>query len=232
MKKIFLIATTVLAFAASSFATPSKPFTSGISLSTTTEFARGSDAPDFDALLGYRINLTLAYNAMIGIIPNLYVHPALGVSLRLSSESENKNTGSGFNMSVSSNDDKTVSSLDVLLPVTARYYITNNFFAELGLEFDFNILESFNTGSQKEDDYYESMLEPSAVNLGIVGGIGATFNFGLEISLTYTHGLTDLYKEKKVVDFNIMGYSIAQKNANWSYSRLNFNIGYWFGYRN
>ena len=232
MKKIFLIATTVLAFAASSFATPSKPFTSGISLSETTEFARGSDAPDFDALLGYRINLTLAYNAMIGIIPNLYVHPALGVSLRLSSESDNKNSGSGFNMSVSSSDDKTASALDVLLPVTARYYITNNFFAELGLEFDFNILESFNTGSQKEDDYYESMYEPSAVNLGIVGGIGATFNFGLEISLTYTHGLTDLYKEKKVVDVNIMGYSIAQKNANWSYSRLNFNIGYWFGYRN
>ena len=232
MKKIFLIATTVLAFAASSFATPSKPFTSGISLSETTEFARGSDAPDFDALLGYRINLTLAYNAMIGIIPNLYVHPALGVSLRLSSESDNKNSGSGFNMSVSSSDDKTASALDVLLPVTARYYITNNFFAELGLEFDFNILESFNTGSQSEDDYYESMYEPSAVNLGIVGGIGATFNFGLEISLTYTHGLTDLYKEKKVVDVNIMGYSIAQKNANWSYSRLNFNIGYWFGYRN
>lgn len=216
MKKILFIAAMLTAFVTSSFAGPSKPFTSGIMFTETTEFARGNDAPDFNKLLGYRIDLGLSYNALIGIIPSLYIHPAVGFSLRISTESENKNNG-GFNMSVSSDDDASVTALDVLVPVMARYYITDNFFAELGLEFDFNILESANTGRQIDDDFFEATHEPKFLNLGITGGLGATFGFGLEINLNYTHGLTDLYKDKSFI-------------KNWSYSRLNFNIGYWFGY--
>jgi len=222
MKRILVLAAMLTAFVASSFATPAKPFTSGIMFTEATEFARGSDAPDFDDLGGYRIDLALSYNALIGIIPSLYIHPAVGLALRLSSQSDNKNNNSGFSMSVSSSDDKTLSALDVLVPVTARYYITNNFFAELGLEFDFNILESANTGSQIVDDQFEAMHEPSFLNLGITGGLGATFNFGLEINLGYTHGLTNLYKQKN------FGFGEGPKV---SYSRLNFNVGYWFGYR-
>ena len=222
MKKILFIAAMLTAFVTSSFAGPSKPFTSGIMVTTATEFSRGSDAPDFNDLGGYRIDLGVSYNAMIGIIPSLYIHPAVGIALRMGSESENKSSGSGFNMSVSTSDDMTVTALDVLVPVTARYYITDNFFAELGLEFDFNILESWNTGSQSQDDRFEAMCEPKFLNLGITGGLGATFGFGLEINLNYTHGLTNLYKQKN------FGFG---EGPEWSYGRLNFNIGYWFGYR-
>lgn len=224
MKKIIFIAALFAAFISSAFATPNKPFTSGIMVTEATEFARGDNAPDFNDLMGYRVDLGVSYNAMIGIIPSLYIHPALGISLRLSSESENKGSSGGFNMSVSTSDDKSVASLDLLLPVMARYYISDIFFAELGLEFDFNILESFNTGSQKEDEMYEDMYEPRFLNLGITGGLGVTLNFGLEINLNYTHGLTDLYKEKNM--------GIFGKSESWSYSRINFNIAYWFGYRN
>ena len=83
-------------------------------------------------------------------------------------------------------------------------------------------MESWDTGSQIADDMNEELYEPSALNLGITGALGATFNFGLEISLGYTHGLTNLYDQKK---------TLAGDWPEWSYSRLNFNIGYWFGYR-
>ena len=223
MKKIIFIAILCAAFISNSFATPSKSFTSGIMFTEATEIARGDKAPDFNDLMGYRMAIEPSYNAMIEIIPALYIHPALGISLRMSSVSEAKSSGGGFNMSVSTSDDQSVTSLDLLLPVMARYYISDIFFAELGLEFDFNILESFNTGSQKEDEMYEDMYEPRFLNLGITGGLGVTLNFGLEINLNYTHGLTDLYKQKNLGPFD--------KSATWSYSRINFNIAYWFGYR-
>lgn len=224
MKKFIIAAAMLMTFVASSFAAPAKPFTSGIMFTSFSEIARGDDSPDFDKLMGYRLGIDLSYNAMIGIIPSLYIHPALGIAIRMGSEDDGKATNNGsFGMSVSSSDAKTVTSLDVWLPVTARYYISNIFFAELGLEFAFNILETFNTGSNREDDWYEGMYEPCLLNLGINAGLGVTLPFGLEISLNYVHGLTDLYKQH---DLGPLG-----KTNTWSYSRINFNIGYWFGYR-
>ena len=223
MKKLFFLAAVLTAFVANSFATPSKAFTSGIMFTEGVEISRGDAAPSMDELNGYRMTTALTYNAMIGIIPSLYIHPAIGLNLRWCSESsdDNNNNSSGFNFSASSNDDRGIVALDIELPVTARYYISNVFFAELGLEFDFNLLEK---GYDEERSWNND--DARLFNMGVVAGLGVTLNFGLEIGLTYVHGFTDLYKQH-TLDLG----PIHTKSATWSYSRINFNIGYWFGYR-
>lgn len=222
MKKLAFIAAVLTTFVANSFAAPSKFFTSGISFTEGLEIARGDNSPKFDEG-GYRMTTALSYNAMIGIIPSLYIHPAIGFNLRWYSESDDNNNNSnnsGFSFSASSNDDSGIIALDLAVPVTARYYISNIFFAELGLEFDFNLLEkSYDKDNSRDTD-------ARTLNVGINGGLGFTFPFGLEIGLSYVHGLTNLYEEKSVSIGNL-----TIKNKSYSYSRINFNIAYWFGYR-
>jgi len=227
MRKIIFIAATLLAFASNAFANVNKPFISGIHFSEGFEIARGEYSPDFGSFMGSRIYTALTYNAMIAITPNFVIHPAFGVHFRFCSHRDDDETTVGTSVDdegdviLVSEDYENNYSLGLVLPLTARYYITNYFFTEFGLEFNFNLFEKFNLGINVYDEAAEKIFEPKALNLGLTGGLGATFD-GFEISLKYTHGLTDLYKEKT---------SYGIKFFNWSYSRINLNIGYWFGYK-
>lgn len=225
MKKIIFFAATLMAFASSALANVNKTFVSGIQFTEGFEIARGEHSPDFTSFMGSRIYTALTYNAMIAITPNFVIHPALGINFRYSSQKDDdENTvGSiddGDVFILASKDHEKVYSLGIILPVTARYYMGNSFFGELGFEFNFNIFEKFNLGIDVYDDAAEKIFEPKTLNFGFTGGLGATFD-GFEFSLKYTHGLTDLYKEKT---------SYGIKFFNWSYSRITLNIGYWFGY--
>ena len=226
MKKIIFFAATLMAFTSSALANVNKTFVSGIQFTEGFEIARGEHSPDFTSFMGSRIYTALTYNAMIAITPNFVIHPALGIDFRYSSQNGEEETVVGtFDdgddvVFVGKDDYQNVYSLGITLPVMARYYFTNFFFAELGLEFNFNIFEKFNLGLKVYNEFAENVLEPKTLNLGFTGGLGATFD-GFEFSLKYTHGLTDLYKEKT---------SYGIKFFNWSYSRITLNIGYWFGY--
>ena len=223
MKKLFLVAAMLTAFVANSFAAPAKPFTSGIMLTEGLEIARGDGAPDFTDFNGFRYFTNLSYNALIGITPELFIHPSIGLVIRSASEAETETTSNGVSFNSSTTAKQSNIAMGLGIPVTARYYITNMFFAELGLEFDINFFESYYS---KEADEWNKVDDAKTLNFGINAGLGLTFAFGLEIGLTYTHGITDLYEQHT---FGVGPLSI--KTNTWSYSRINFNIGYWFGYR-
>ena len=242
MKKIFFIAAMLMAFASHSFANVEKPFISGIQLTEGLEFATGEDSPDIDQLKGMRIYMAFSYNALIAITPELAIHPGIGFNFRITSESDNGNY-SDYGVSYSSKDDESIISLGITVPVMARYYFTNIFFGELGVEAMFNFFEKYSY----KNNGWEDMENANSFNVGITGGLGVTLFFGLEFNLNFTYGITDLYKQKRYTYYVNEDYyddyydnyydnyygtrSVTYKTPTWSYMRINFNIGYWFGYK-
>ena len=234
MKKIIFITAILFAFISSSLATVNKPFISGIQLTEGIEFATGEDSPKLDQIMGMRIYMALSYNALIAITPELAIHPGIGFNFRITSESDNDNY-SGYGVSYSSEDDESVLSFGITVPIMARYYFTNVFFGELGVEAMFNFFEKYSY----KNNGWEDMENANSFNVGITGGLGVTLFFGLEFNVNVTYGITDLYKQKSYTyyddDYNYDNYygtrSSTYKSPTWSYMRINFNIGYWFGYK-
>ena len=234
MKKIFFIAAMLMVFASHSFANVEKPFISGIQLTEGLEFATGEDSPDIDQLKGMRIYMAFSYNALIAITPELAIHPGIGFNFRITSESDNGDY-SGSGVSYLSKDDESIISLGITIPVMARYYFTNIFFGELGFEAMFNFFEKYSY----KNNGWEDMENANSFNVGITGGLGVTLFFGLEFNVNVTYGITDLYKQESRTyyddDYDYDNYygtrSSTYKSPTWSYMRINFNIGYWFGYK-
>ncbi len=155
------------------------------------------------------------------------IHPGIGFNFRITSESDNDNY-SGYGVSYSSNDDESVISLGITVPVMARYYFNNVFFGELGFEAMFNFFEKYSY----KNNGWEDIDEANAFNFGITGGLGVTLFFGLEFNVNVTYGITDLYKQKSNEFYDdYYGGKYTYKSPTWSYMRINFNIGYWFGYK-
>lgn len=230
MKKIIFIAAMLLTFASHSFAYVEKPFISGLQLTEGIEFATGDDSPKLDQIMGMRIYMAFSYNALIAITPELAIHPGIGFNFRITSESDN-DSYSGYGVSYSSNDDKSVISLGITVPVMARYYFNNVFFGELGVEAMYNFFEKYSY----KNNGWEDIKESNALNFGVTGGLGVTLFFGLEFNLNFTYGITDLYEQRTYTDYyddyNGVEHKYTYKSPTWSYMRINFNIGYWFGYK-
>lgn len=234
MKKIIFITAILFAFISSSLANVNKPFISGIQLTEGVEFATGEDSPKLDQIMGMRIYMALSYNALIAITPELAIHPGIGFNFRITSESDNDNY-SGYGVSYSSDDDESVLSLGITVPIMARYYFNNVFYGELGIEAMFNFFEKYSY----KNNGWEDMENSNSFNVGITGGLGVTLFFGLDINLNVTYGITDLYKQKTYNYYDDDDYYDnyygtqhgTYKSPTWSYMRINFSLGYWFGYK-
>lgn len=205
MKKILLFTALLFAFVTSASAKVNKPVLFGIQLSDGIEFAAGDNAPDLDEEAGYRSFVALTFNTMFAFSSHFALHPAVGFNIRMFSY-EDDNYWSNSDI-----DDNSDIAMAVYIPVMGRAYINEICYIELGATFDINIFEEYYSGYTEE---WHSIDSEKPLNIGIGGGIGGTFWFGLEIDARFTYGLTNLYK-----------------HGDWTSPRFAINIGYWFNYK-
>lgn len=208
MKKLLAIAVFLMAFS-NAFADLNKPNIFGISLNEGTVILKGDNAPDFGDYSSS--NIVLSFDAMIGFNNRFGLHTGAGLLMNFATYvNGDDDTGFGTHYSSDAEDDASF-SMAIEIPAMARFYASKAFFLEAGATFDINLFEQYYFGEAEE---WESNDEQKLLNVEIGGGLGFTLGFGLEFSIKYTHGLTDMYKHGDV-----------------SNSRLIVGIGYWFDYK-
>ena len=208
MKKLLAIAVFLMAFS-NAFADLNKPNIFGLSLTEGTVILKGDNAPDFGDYSSS--NIVISFDAMIGINNRFGIHTGAGLLMNVATYINGDNdTGYGTHYSNDAEDDAAF-SMAIEIPAMARFYVSNIFFLEAGATFDLNLFEEYYSGIAEE---WNSVDNQNFLNVEIGGGLGITLGFGLEFSLKYTHGLTDMYE-----------------HSNVSNSRINLGIGYWFNYK-
>ena len=208
MKKLLAIAVFLMAFS-NAFADLQKPNIFGTSFNVAVACLRGDDAPDIGDYDSYVSNL--AFDAMIGINNRFGIHTGAGLTInKFSYINGDNDTGFGTHYAIDPDDDESF-SMAIEIPAMGRFYVSRFFYLEAGATLGFNLFEEYYSGQTGE---WNSVDEQNLLNVEIAGGLGFTLGFGLEFSLKYTHGLTDMYE-----------------NADISMSRIFFGIGYWFNYR-
>ena len=207
----------LLTFASNASSAVDKPVIFGAQLIDAIEFAAGKNAPGFKDEAGYRIYLALTFNTMFAITPTLAIHPGFGFQYRSFSfdvrdttNAMGVSTTGGWTPESDSGNDRDY-SLGFTIPIMARNYFSDGLFGELGIVIDVNFFERF---SPYNTDEWIDIETQETVNVGIGGGIGYTFRFGLEVNSRFTYGLTDLYSDQ-----------------DWVGHRFYINIAYWFNYR-
>ena len=208
MKKLLAIAVFLMAFS-NAFADLQKPNIFGISFNIAQAFLRGDDAPDFGDYESYISNLS--FDAIIGINNRFGIHTGAGLTINaITYINGNSDTGFGTHNAKDPKDDDSFGMV-IEIPAMGRFYVSRFFYLEAGATLGFNLFEDYHSG---KTDEWNSVDEQNLLNVEIAGGLGATLGFGLEFSLKYTHGLTNMYE-----------------HGDLSNSRLVVGIGYWFNYK-
>lgn len=108
--------------------------------------------------------------------------------------------------------------LNLQLPILARFNFTPGFFAEAGLDMQFNLLAQHYDESGEDSkliDEWDDIENWNAFQMGPSFGLGYTMWFGLEFSGRFTWGLFDSF-DKGLDDLSPIRFQI--------------DITYWFGY--
>ncbi|MBQ3714370.1 MAG: outer membrane beta-barrel protein [Fibrobacter sp.] len=217
MKKLLLAVIMLLAFTSNASANANKPLIFGLQLIDAIEYAAGPDAPGYRDEGGYRMYLSLNASTMFAITPEFAIHAGLGIEYRYFSfdirdtvNAMGVSTTGGWTAESSENEDMDY-SVGLSIPLMARYFLFDGFYGELGTIIDINFFEKF---KPYFTDEYVDISEQNTLNVGIGGGVGYIFSFGLEINGMFTYGLTNLYS-----------------NADWVGHRIYLNVAYWFNYR-
>lgn len=109
--------------------------------------------------------------------------------------------------------------LNLQLPLLARFNFTPGFFAEAGLDMQFNLLaQHYSEVLDNEDgeDAWDEIENWGTFQMGPSVGLGYTLWFGLEFSGRFSYGLFD---------------SITKGDIDMSPLRFQLDITYWFGYK-
>ena len=108
--------------------------------------------------------------------------------------------------------------LNLQLPILARFNFTPGFFAEAGLDMQFNLLAQHYDESGEDSkliDEWDDIENWNAFQMGPSFGLGYTMWFGLEFGGRFTWGLFDSF-DKGLDDLSPIRFQI--------------DITYWFGY--
>ncbi len=108
--------------------------------------------------------------------------------------------------------------LNLQLPVLARINFTPGFFAEAGLDMQFNLLaQSYSEAADDLDmDAWKDIENWRVFQIGPTVGAGYTLWFGLEFSGRFSYGVLD---------------SFTKGDIDMSPLRFQIDIAYWFGYK-
>jgi opacity protein-like surface antigen len=108
--------------------------------------------------------------------------------------------------------------LNLQLPVLARINFTPGFFAEAGLDMQFNLLAQYysEAADDLDMDAWDDIENWRVFQLGPTVGAGYTLWFGLEFSGRFSYGVLD---------------SFTKGDIDMSPLRFQIDIAYWFGYK-
>lgn len=183
MKKIFaIIAFTLLAQA--SFAGENLKF--GVRFNEGISMFSGKDLDGILKEAGTNSGVT--FEMLIKMNEQLAIHPAIGINFDLYEATVKYEESDGYFHYYGSVDENLI-LFNLQLPILARYNFTPGFFAEAGLQADFNLISSYGI----DGDYESIKKDVSACDFGVAVGAGYTFWFGLGIDGRFIFGLTDTF---------------------------------------
>lgn len=207
MKKILFAVALLAAFAAQSFA---EGLNFGINISYQSEGMIG-DADQTKLFADDQVSTgyALGFNARIPFNRVISLHTGLALQLNMYSYTYEI---------VSKEWDQMNVFLNLQLPLLARFNFTPGFFAEAGLDMQFNMIaENYNEAGEDSEmiDEWNDIENYNTFQMGPAFGLGYTMWFGLEFSGRFTWGLFNSF-DKGLDDISPIRFQI--------------DITYWFGY--